>query len=43
MRVLTSIIDVKQLLDKKNLTSPLGEAYKHHIIPVLSNSVENSI
>ena len=36
MCVLKYIVDVKQLLDK-NLK------YKHHIIPVLSNSFENSI
>ena len=36
------IVDVKQFLDR-NLTILLGEAYKHHILPVLSNSFENSI
>ena len=37
MCVLKDIVYVKLLLDRN-----LGEAYKHHIIPVLSNSVENS-
>ena len=34
MCVLKDIVDVKVLL---------GESYQHHIIPVLSNSAENSI
>ena len=42
MCVLKDIVDVKQFLDK-NLHVLLGEAYKHHIIQVWSNSVENSI
>ena len=34
------IIDMKQFLDK-TLTNILGEANNYHIIPVLSNSVQN--
>ena len=40
--VLKDTVDVNLLLDK-NLTSLLGEAYKHHTILVWSNYVENSI
>ena len=35
--VLKDTVDMKQCLDK-SLTSLFGEAYRHHIIPVLSNS-----
>ena len=42
MCVLKEIVDLKQLFDK-TLEVLLGEAYSHHIIPVLSNSFENSI
>ena len=37
------IVDVKQLWDKKKQQLLLSEAYKHHVIPVLSHSVENSL
>ena len=42
MCILKDIVDVKQLLDQK-LTSIISVAYKHHIILVMSNSVENSM
>ena len=42
MCVLKDIVDVKQFLDK-NLISFISGAYRHHIIPGLSNTVENSI
>ena len=42
MCVSKDIVDVKQLWDK-NFTSFVRLAYMHHTIPVLSNSVENSI
>ena len=39
---LKDIVVVKLYWDKK-LKVLLDEAYKHHIIPILSNSVENSL
>ena len=42
MCVLKDIIGVKLLLDKTGQVL-LDEAYKHDIMPVLSNSVENSM